>query len=136
MVERSQNARAIGQANEWLLDIALSRINVVRASLYRIRVVGRESRLGSEVDDTPKSQYANLDQHIAAAVRDLHKSGQLGYLPIGLVIWAWLRFLQEDVKGCRACLDEAWEIAQPGPCGFIWPTSCSHARAFSVIATL
>src|SRR6266550_6599485 len=28
---------------------------------------------------------------------------------------AWVRWLQGDEAGCRADLDEAWEIAEPGP---------------------
>jgi len=33
----------------------------------------------------------------------------------GLLTRACLRFVRGDTDGCRADLDEAWEIAEPGP---------------------
>lgn len=45
-----------------------------------------------------------------------HKvSVQTAYLPHALLTRAWSRFLLNDAEGCRADLDEAWEIAEPGP---------------------
>jgi hypothetical protein len=41
-------------------------------------------------------------------------TGIAHHLPRGLLTRAWLRFVLRDIEGCRADLDEAWEIAECG----------------------
>lgn len=76
------------------LDVALNHLTLARAALYR-------------------ADFAS--DHVAAAVDGLRAAGDLSYLPQGLLTRAWVRSLTGDEAGCRADLDEAWEIAERGP---------------------
>jgi hypothetical protein len=53
--------------------------------------------------------------HATAAVDGLRAAGDVSRLPHGLLTRAWLQRLSGDEAGCRADLDEAWEIAERGP---------------------
>ena len=48
-------------------------------------------------------------------VDGLRQSGTTQHLPRGLLTRAWVRWLNGDAAECRADLDEACEIAEPGP---------------------
>jgi hypothetical protein len=50
-----------------------------------------------------------------SAVDGLRQAGAAEFLARGLLTRAWVRWLKGDEAGCRAELDEAWEIAEPGP---------------------
>jgi len=47
-------------------------------------------------------------------VAGLRRAGQVQYLPLALLSRAFLRFVEDDKAGCRADLDEAWQIAERG----------------------
>ena len=83
-----------------LLDFGLHHLTLARAALY-------ESLLTGSSIQNPKSQIQN-------AVEGLRQAGQMDDLPRGLLTRAWVRFVQGDEPGCRADLDEAWEIAERG----------------------
>ena len=85
----------------WLLDIALDHLTLARAALYKALPAFSIS---------PSAR-----DYIAAAIQGLRASGDVSYLPHGLLTSAWLRFLSGDEPGSRADLDEAWEIAERGP---------------------
>ncbi len=84
-----------------LLDIALDHLTLARAMLYKAL--------------SPFPVPCFESNHVTAAVDGLRTAGQIGYLPRGLLTRAWLRRLSSDEAGCRADLDEAWEIAERGP---------------------
>jgi len=73
------------------------------------------SDLKSEIAN-PKSNLATARQHLTAAVDGLRQAGQGSRASRGLLTRAWLRFLEDDVPGCREDLEEAWEIARAVPC--------------------
>src|SRR5205823_1447168 len=50
-----------------------------------------------------------------SAVNSLRQAGVSDYLLRALLTRAWVRWLKGDEAGCRADLDEAWEIAESGP---------------------
>jgi len=94
-----------------LLDIALDHLTLGRAALYR--AILSQSRLPNH-HSSFILQHSTTDD-LNAAVDGLRQAGQMDELPRGLLTRAWLRFLQGDESGCRADLDEAWEIAERGP---------------------
>ncbi len=96
--ERAAYALRIAESNRWILDIALNHLTLTRAALYR-------GLLANE----------RITDHISAAVAGLRASGIVSYLPHGLLTRAWIRQLSGDEAGCRADLEEAWEIAEQGP---------------------
>ncbi len=84
-----------------LLDIALIELTLVRVTLYKAH-------------SAFPIRHAALD-HMTAAVKGFRASGDVSRLPLVLLTRAWLRCLSCDEPGCRADLDEAWEIAERGP---------------------
>ena len=60
-------------------------------------------------------RLAAAHRQLTAAVDGLRQSGQIDYIPRGLLTRAWLRFLLDDQAGCEADLDEVQEIAERGP---------------------
>jgi hypothetical protein len=94
VIERASTTLAWAEVHLGLLSKALDHLTLARAALY-------------------KGQPA-LD-HITAAVVGLRAAGDVSRLPNGLLTRAWLRCLSGDEPGCRADLDEAWEIAERGP---------------------
>jgi hypothetical protein len=115
VAERATQTLAWVTPQNWLLDIALDHLTVGRAALYGVLLSASQiSDLKSEIAN-PKSNLATARQHLTAAVDGLRQAGQVHELPRGLLTRAWLRFLEDDVPGCREDLEEAWEIAQRGP---------------------
>lgn len=90
-VQRWFNCRA---PNDSILDIALEHLTLTRATLY-------------------KGKLAHDD--IDTAVEGIRSTGEVSRLPLGLLTRAWQRCLSGDEGGCRADLDEAWEITERGP---------------------
>jgi TIR domain len=97
-------SRSLAQTNRhsWLLSIALDHLTLARAQVY-------EAVLSSG------SPSPAASDHVAAALDGLHAASTKDHLPKGLLTRAWLRYLSGDEPGCRADLDEAWEIAERGP---------------------
>lgn len=99
-----QSLQKLAWANQGrapLLDIALDHLSLAQATLYEAGVLST----------IPQAAH----DHIAAAVAGLRASGDMHYLPHGLLTRAWIRFLSGDIPGCQEDLDEAWEIAERGP---------------------
>jgi tetratricopeptide (TPR) repeat protein len=101
VAERAAEAMQIAERNNWLLDIALDHLTLARAALYQSLLTGSPIQ-------NPQSQIQN-------ALEGLRQAGRMDHLPRGLLTRAWLRFVAGDEPGCRADLDEAWEIAERGP---------------------
>lgn len=102
------------QTLEWteqqgsLLDVALDHLTLGRAALYRTILEQLETR-------NPKLGTERARAHLTAAMDGLRRAGTMDHLPRGVLSRAWLRFLEGDLDGARADLDEAWEIAERGP---------------------
>jgi len=109
--QRATQSLEIAVKNKWLLDIALDHLTLGRASFY-----------GTILSDTglslPESEDSILKTKINDIVNRLRRAGTQEQLPLGLLIRAWFRFLDETRIGpdsAREDLDEAWEIAERGP---------------------
>jgi len=89
-------------AADSLLDIALDHLILAQATFFKTLLV-------------LSTGWPSAVDHITAAVDGLRAAGQMQFLPRGLLTRAWLRCLSGDEAGCRADLDEAWEIAERGP---------------------
>jgi tetratricopeptide (TPR) repeat protein len=83
-----------------ILDIAFHHLSLDRAALYQA-ILANES---------PVTSHESLDR----AVDGLRRAGQVQYLPCGLLSRALLRFVERNTDGCKADLDEAWQIAERG----------------------
>jgi tetratricopeptide (TPR) repeat protein len=99
---RAAGSLEIARQNNWLLDIALDRLSLGRARLYRAVMKG--GFLSVE----------NAGSDIEKAIAGLRDAGQIDYIPRGLLTRAWLRRLNGDADGAKADLDEAQEIAKRG----------------------
>jgi len=99
--ERAIYALDIAESKDLLLEIALDHLTLARAALYKAHFE----------QPIPHSAL----HHFTAAIKGLRESGQMDDLPYGLLTRAWRRWLSGDEPGCRADLDEAWEITKRGP---------------------
>ena len=90
-----------------LLDIALNYLSLGRADLY-------EAILEDSGPKTLGSKLAQAASCLSDAVDGLRRAGTMDFLPHGLLSRALLRFVEKDIDGCRADLDEAWQIAERG----------------------
>jgi len=100
VAERAHEAIKIAQRENWLLDIALDQLTLVRIALYRAILF--------------HSPLAACQTPLDQAVNGLRASGNMDDLPRGLLTRAWAQFVGQDEPACRADLDEAWEIAERG----------------------
>lgn len=85
------------------LSIAVDHVTLGRAALY------------ASILEYKRSNFPTHSSHISAAMDGFNRAGMQQYLPLGLLSRAWLRFLENDTKGARSDLDEAWEISERGP---------------------
>jgi hypothetical protein len=89
--------------NASLFDIALDHLTLGRAGLYL-----------SVLDPSdPEHRQSAMDE-INTALAGLRSLDYQYFLPRGFLTRAWLRFLENDLAGCRADLDEAQQIAEHG----------------------
>jgi tetratricopeptide (TPR) repeat protein len=88
------------RSNGSLLEVALDHLTLGRAGLCSAVLEKSEIRI-------PQSE-------VESAVDGLRRAGTAHWIPAGLLTRAWLRFLEDDVAGAQADLDEAWEIAERG----------------------
>jgi tetratricopeptide (TPR) repeat protein len=83
-----------------LLGIAVEDLSLGRAGLYEAILA--------------KSEIGNSKAEIEDAVAGLRRAAQVQYIPLGLLSRALVRFVEKKADGCRADLDEAWQIAERG----------------------
>ncbi len=98
--QRAAQTLRWAEGQGFLLDVALDRLTLGRAALYRA-IVG-------------ESEIQNSKFEIEEAVSGLRLAGYMDDLPRGLLTRAWLRSVSGDASGGRADLDEAWEVAERG----------------------
>jgi tetratricopeptide (TPR) repeat protein len=115
----AQTLKAAKHSRQWLIDFALDHLTIGRATLYAAIL---ESR-GHTHLTRPAPEVAQRDLNTAAAelghaVSGLRSSGEVEFIPLGLLSRAWLRSLTVPLTGADSAqsdLDEAWEIAERGP---------------------
>jgi hypothetical protein len=93
-----------GMGGAPLLDSALHHLTLGRATLFSAILSNAEIR--------------NATLEIEPAINGLRRAGTKHHLSRGLLTRAWLRFLADARTGAQSAqedLDEAWEIAEPGP---------------------
>ncbi|VFN04836.1 MAG: hypothetical protein BECKG1743D_GA0114223_110273 [Candidatus Kentron sp. G] len=76
---RAEEALPIAKQNNWILDIALNRLTLARAGLYRALLA---PPAGAQ---RPPSPPPAVEAHLTAAVDGLRKAGRMDYLPRGLL---------------------------------------------------
>jgi tetratricopeptide (TPR) repeat protein len=103
ITERATKAMKIAEHHNWLLDIALDHLTLGRATLF-----------GELLSQHDPLSFAQTREYLGAAVGGLRQAGTMHELPRGLLIRAWLRYMEGDEPGARADLDEAWQIAERG----------------------
>jgi len=138
--QRAAQTIKIAERNHWLLDIALDHLTLGRAALYEAILERRaaftplqgsnESRASNDDERRSDLKVAlqTARRELDAAVSGLRRAGAQEFIVRGLLTRAWLRFLTGTRTGpesAQADLDEAWEIAERGPCGCSWRTSTS-----------
>jgi hypothetical protein len=86
-----------------LFTIASDRLTIARVGLVRA------------ILSLPLPQRTLDLPHVAAAVNGLRDSGQVHYLPQGLLTAALYHFVRGDAASALSALDQAQEIAERGP---------------------
>nr|VFK30197.1 MAG: hypothetical protein BECKMB1821G_GA0114241_10611 [Candidatus Kentron sp. MB] len=100
-----------------ILDIALDRLTLARAGLYRA-LLSAEGCYEASPHCTvrfPEESRQTIAKHINAAVDGLRKSGEIEFVARGLLTRSWFRALTGDEAGAKADLDEAWDLARGAP---------------------
>ncbi|WP_207787949.1 toll/interleukin-1 receptor domain-containing protein [Candidatus Thiosymbion oneisti] len=122
VAERAKQTLAwMEQAEAPLLTIALDRLNLGRAAVYQALLTTQIRGRKDPADSAPSAIQIPpaASDHLDKAVASLRESGNMDYLPRGLLTRAWQRWLTGDgsdsKRGAAADLDEAWEIAERGP---------------------
>nr|VFJ62274.1 MAG: Tetratricopeptide repeat-containing protein [Candidatus Kentron sp. FM]VFJ62884.1 MAG: Tetratricopeptide repeat-containing protein [Candidatus Kentron sp. FM]VFK14142.1 MAG: Tetratricopeptide repeat-containing protein [Candidatus Kentron sp. FM] len=101
--------------NAPILDIALDRLTLARAGLYRA-LLAPISPAGAQVKHLAgTSPLLAIEAHLAAAADGLRKSGYMDYLLRALLTQAWFLAFTGDGAGTRTALEEARGIAETGP---------------------
>lgn len=114
---RAANQRAT-QTLEWtllypsLLDIALNHLSLGRAVLYK-----------AILND---SEFVEAASRLNEAVDCLRRASAQEFIVRGLLSRALLRFVENDTEGCRADLNEAWQIAERGSMRLFMPDVLLH----------
>ena len=106
--ERAEEALAIAeQGGLSLLSIALDRLTLARAALYKT-LLAADSQRAMEIPEPDQ-------QAMAQAVEALREAGTTHHLPRGLLTRSWFRTVTGDEAGAETDLAEAWTIAEGGP---------------------
>lgn len=101
VADRVSEALRITYGSRKLLEIGLQHLTLARVLLYKAH------------SQFTTSQGAR--DHVIAAVDNLRAAAITEFFIRGLLTRAWMRCLTGDKPGCRADLEEAWEIAERGP---------------------
>ena len=102
MAKRATKMLGAGRGHGIPLEIGLHHLTLARTRLYAELLLGAS---------TGGSRLFEID----SALTQLRGAAQMHWLPRGLLTRGWVRFLSGDEQGCRADLNEAWEVAERGP---------------------
>lgn len=104
--------RAVKQPVEKAPQIVLHGSRNLLANAHNHLILGRAALYEAILS---KSKIRNAKSEIEKAVDGLRSAGRTHHIPRGLLSRALLRNVEGDIDGCRADLDEAWQIAERGP---------------------
>jgi hypothetical protein len=102
--DRAAKTLRVAERNEWMANVALDRLTLVRATLYEAIL--------------KRSSLNRCHELLRTAMRELNRAGSREFIVRGLITRAWLRSLtsaRTDLGSAQEDLDEAWEIAERGP---------------------
>jgi TIR domain/AAA ATPase domain len=126
---RASRGMEVARKNNLVLDIALDTLTLGRSDLA-LALAGPASSVSAEVTrEAARTSAANLNE----AVEGLHASGRRDYVPRGLFARAVFRRAVGDWGGAARDLDEAQEIAEPGPMR-LYLCDCALGRARLALA--
>jgi hypothetical protein len=114
-----------------VLDIALDTLTLGRAHLAQVLHSLASGASAESTRGDARAAAAGLDE----AVEGLHASGANNHLPRGLLARAAFRGAVGDWDAAARDLDEAHEIAEPGPMG-LFLCDCTLERARLALARL
>jgi hypothetical protein len=109
--ERAKQAIDVARRNNWVLDVALDILTLGRAHLALASMSMSESVSKALTNWHTRDAADNLNE----AVERLRTSGQNDHFSRGFIARAAFRRVIGDWKGAARDLDEAHEIAEPGP---------------------
>ena len=108
---RATQTVEIARRNNWLLDIALGTLILGRAHL----TLALQSLASALSDESARDDARAATAKLHEAVEGLRAAGQNDEVPRGLIAGAGFRRAVGDWEGAARDLDEAEEIAKPGP---------------------
>jgi tetratricopeptide (TPR) repeat protein len=109
--DRAARTIEIARRNNWVLDVALDTLTLGRAHLaLALRSLAEGASAGN-----PHGDVRSVATELVEAVEGLRASGQNDDVPLGLLARAVFRRAVGDWDGAIRDLDEAEEIAEPGP---------------------
>ena len=115
VTKRATETLAFAERHKWLLVVGLDHLTLSRAALYHwLLVDGDPAAQGGDSGALHSCPLA-LTDNLTPAVVGIRESGDMQFLPRGLLTRAWQRALTGDAAGAVEDLDEAWEIAERGP---------------------
>jgi hypothetical protein len=121
------------QARAGLLSIALDRLTLGRASLYRALLDGLipDSAAPNEQRPAVLATLVTAKLHIHAAMEGFRCSGDMSHLPRGLLTRAWLHRLLEESAAATTDLEEVESLAtRSGMPIFLADVHLTRARLF------
>lgn len=107
-------SQRVAQTLKWVTDWNLGRLTIALDHL----TLGSAALYVAILESSDFQILTNDLSHVDAAIGGLRRSGNMDYLPHGLLIHAWLRSQEGKHTGAESAqddLDEAWEIAERGP---------------------
>ncbi len=110
-LDRAAQTIEVARRNNWVLDVALDTLTLGRARLALALQRVTSGALAEGAREDAGAAAARLDE----AVEELRAAGQGDYVPRGLLARAAFRRAVGDWAGAARDLDEAQEIAEPGP---------------------
>jgi tetratricopeptide (TPR) repeat protein len=108
--ERAQTMGNIAQKNNWVADVAYDSLIAFRAQMGRAL-----QNLDALQSSDDAGFVKNADVRINKVIEDSHASGNLEYVTRSILTRAAFRQAMGDWPGAARDLEEAEEIAEPGP---------------------
>ena len=127
--DRAAQSLQIARQNNWVLDIALDTLTLGRAHLALALETLARGLSADNAQADARVAAARLDE----AIEGLRASGQNDHIPRGLLARAAFHRAVSDWYGAARDLDEAQEIAEPGPMR-LYLCDCALERARVALA--
>ncbi len=123
--DRAAQTIEIARRNNWVLDVALDALTLVRAHL----ALALQSLASGPSAESATAEARTAAARLDEAVEGLRASGQNEEIPRGLLARAAFRRAVGDWDGTARDLDEVQQIAEPGPMRlYLCDGALEHAR--------